>query len=165
MKTLSIAAVLALGSLVSSPSGAEVPAPDGIQGSWVLQSIYEEDETGQDLERWGERPVGHFIADPAGHFSFQLVGRGAIRFASVASAPVCSALSDREALAYAGTYVLHAEQSKIMLQIEDATIAGWDKSHPEAWITVSADTLDLISSVESSPTGAFYTHFVWKRVK
>jgi len=164
MKTFSIAAIVALGSLMGSPAGAEASAPDGIQGSWVLQSIYEEDETGQDLERWGERPAGHFIADATGHFSFQLVGRGAIRFASAASAPVCSALSDREALAYAGTYVLDAEQSKIMLQIEDATIAGWDKSHPEASITVRADTLDFISSVETSPTGAFYTHFVWKRL-
>jgi len=164
MRIFKIATIFALACLEASQASAESPQVRGIAGSWVLQSIYEEDDTGQDLDQWGERPAGHFIADAAGHFSFQLVGRGAIRFASASSAPVCSALSDREALAYAGTYVLDAEQSSITLQIEDATIAQWDKSHPKASIIIRAYTLDFISSAETSPTGAFYTHLVWKRV-
>ena len=163
MKILNAATILALACQAPCLARAQEPGTHAIEGSWVLQSIYEENDEGQDLDRWGQRPTGHFVADAAGHFSFQLVGRGAIRVGGTSS-PVCSARSDREALAYVGTYEIDPEQSTITLRIEDATTAEWDRNHPNASITVGRDRLDFVSSAETSPTGAFYTHLVWKRL-
>jgi len=164
MKILNIATIIALACQVPcGPARAQERGSRAIAGTWALQSIYEENDGGQDLDRWGARPTGHFIADAAGHFSFQLVGRGAIRLAS-ASSPACSARSDREALAYVGTYAVDPEQGTITLRIEDATAAGWERSRPNAAVTVGGDRLDFVSSAETSPTGAFYTHLVWKRI-
>jgi hypothetical protein len=161
MKILNLT-ILALACGANWPASAQARDKHAVEGTWVLQSIYEEDDAGEELDRWGERPTGQFIADIWGHFSFQLVGRGAIRFASASSAPVSSMITDRETLAYTGTYVMDAEHSTITLAIEDATVAGWDRKHPKASITVGQDTLDFVSSI-GSPTGMFYTHLVWKR--
>jgi hypothetical protein len=162
MKILNIA-ILALVCQANGPASAQALDKHAVEGTWVLQSIYEEDDAGEELDRWGDKPTGHFIADTWGHFSFQLVGRGAIRVASASSAPGCSKITDREALAYTGRYVMNAEQGTITLAIEDATVAGWDRNRPKASIAVGQDTLDFVSSIESA-TGVFYTHLVWKRV-
>jgi len=163
MKLFNIATIIALAVQPSCLARAEPLTAQAVEGSWVLQSIYEENDGGQDLDRWGERPTGHFIADASGHFSFQIVGRDAIRVASVLSSPLCTMPSDREALAYAGTYQLDPRQSRMMLRIEDATLAEWDRSHPNVSVTVGPDRLDFVTSGETSPTGAFYTHLAFKR--
>ena len=163
MKIFAVMPIIALICQMPCLAQAQTPGSHAIEGTWVLQSIYEENDGGEDIDRWGERPTGQFIADASGRFSFQLVGRGAIRFATASSSPACSQTSDREALAYAGKYELDPEQDRIRLEVEDATIIGWDGNHPTASINISQDRLDFVSSTETSPTGAFYTHMVWKR--
>ena len=166
MKTIHTAIVAAL---LSSTLAFAVPASaqqmnkqDGLEGTWALQSIYEENDGGEDLDRWGSRPTGHFIADASGHFLFQLVGRDAIKVAGAAS--LRSAGSDREALAYAGRYQFDRAQGVIKLSIDDAALPDWDGTHPTASITIEGNRLEFVSSAETSPSGSFYSHLVWKRV-
>src|SRR5262245_3055167 len=97
------------------------PLRDAIVGSWTLVSIYEEDEVGEDLDRWGDRPTGHFVADASGRFMLQIVGRDATEIAMFAPSPLAPRyLGGRGSLGYAGRLTVDESKGKLTLEIDDA---------------------------------------------
>jgi hypothetical protein len=141
------------------------PIREAIAGTWTLVSIYEEDDTGNDLDRWGNKPTGHFTADDSGHFMLQVVGRDAIEIATLAKSLVPRYVGDRRILGYAGRLLIEETASKITFQIEDAVDKAWDTPRPSTSISLTDNTLHFVSASEVSPTGAFYLHAVWKRAR
>lgn len=163
MRTLKAASAAALMLFLLCGSAQTQSIANPIEGTWILQSLYEENDSGEELDRWGDKPTGRFIADAVGHFSFQLVGREAIRVGTTESSPKCSSRTDRESLAYTGAYLIDREQDRMKLHIEDATSAQWDQTHASVGIAVGPDHLEFVSSGETSLTGAFYSHLMFRR--
>lgn len=163
-------ALLALAlSACAAPLTAAAQAPgalkDGIVGAWSLASIYEEDDFGEDLDRWGSAPRGHLSVDASGRFMLQIAAREPIRLASADAAtntvPTCG--NGRACVAYAGVYALDRARGTIVFTIEDA-VSAEAGAQATAAVNIDADgTLHFVSSAESSPTGAFYSHTAWKR--
>ncbi len=157
--------VLLFACIFVASSGAREGSPvrEAIVGTWTLVSIYEEDETGDDLDRWGNKPTGRFVVDGSGHFMLQIVGRDAIEFAMLAKPLAPRYVGDRRILGYAGRLLIDEPESKITFQIEEAVDAAWDTPRPSTSIAVKDGVLHFVSASEVSPTGAFYLHAVWKR--
>jgi hypothetical protein len=161
---LRIAVALVLG--LCAAAHAE-PAPrdvrDALAGTWTLVSIYEENDGGEELDRWGDDRRGRFVADNAGHFMLQLVGRNPIRLESPAQLRAC-ARNAYESIGYAGTYSVDEGQDVLTLKIVDAIAPGFEGSQRTTVISLEGGKLHFRSAAEASPTGAFYAHLVWKRL-
>lgn len=158
---LSALAGLLFACTLVSPSHAreERPTLEAIVGTWTLVSIYEEDEVGEDLDRWGNSPAGRFVADASGYFMLQIIGRDPIRIATIAPRHA----GDRRILGYAGRLAIDETTGKATFAIGDATEAAWDSHRPSTEMSIADDTLHFVSASDVSPTGAFYVHLVWKR--
>jgi len=53
-----------------------------IVGTWRLESIYEEDTRGEEIDQFGVAPVGLLMADRHGNFSFQIMSTDGRRYAA-----------------------------------------------------------------------------------
>jgi Lipocalin-like domain len=53
-----------------------------IVGTWRLESIYEEDTRGEEINQFGVAPTGLFMADRHGNFSFQIMSIDGRRYAA-----------------------------------------------------------------------------------
>src|SRR5262249_5310207 len=53
-----------------------------IVGTWQLDSIYEEDAGGEEIDQFGVAPTGLFMADRNGNFSFQIVSIDGRRYSA-----------------------------------------------------------------------------------
>lgn len=153
---------LVLGSAFM-PASAQPARNQQIAGTWTLVSIYEENESGEDIDQWGRNPRGHFVADGSGHFMLQIVGPNAIQVASAASAPLCAGASVAGA-GYAGSYSLDPN-GRITFTIDEALAPKSDGNRATASIRFENERMHFVSSAEGSPTGAFYSHLVWKRAE
>ncbi len=154
-------------SCVTAARG-QIVAPDvreALVGTWTLVSIYEENDSGAELDRWGDDRHGRFIADRPGHFMLQLVGRNPIRLESPAQARACSRSAAYESIGYAGAYTIDEAHDVMTLKAEDALAPDFDRSLRTASISIEGHLLHFRSSAEASPTGAFYAHLVWKRAE
>ncbi len=167
---ISAAAIWFVWCAMGFPAAAagQTPARDighALVGTWTLVSIYEEDELGADMDRWGDNPRGHFVADDAGHFMFQIMGRNVIRLAGALPERACRNTKGYEGIAYAGSYVVDPERRTIALEVDDALLPEFDHSRRTGSISLEGDQLDFISAAETSPTGSFYTHIRWSSVQ
>lgn len=158
-------AAFAFAAMVASNAREAKPLREAVNGTWTLVSIYEEDDTGDDLDRWGNKPTGTFIADESGHFMLQLVGRNAINIATLSKSLAPRYIGDRCILGYAGRLLIDEAAGKVTFQIEAAVDKAWDTPRPSTSMSLKHDTLHFVSSAEVSPTGAFYLHAVWKRAQ
>ena len=138
---------------------------EALVGTWTLVSIYEENDSGEELDRWGDDRRGRFIASNAGHFMLQLVGQNPLRLESPAQAHGCSRSAAYESIGYAGSYIIDEAQDVVTLKVENALTPEFDKSLRTTAISIEGDRLHFHSSAQASPTGAFYLHIVWKRVE
>jgi len=161
------AVALAL-ALVSFPSRAQDPAGLRLVGKWILVSVYEEDSSGEDLDRWGSAPEGQFIVNPDGSFSFLMIGRNVIRLAGTNAEQACARLRacretmDRKVVGYTGTYSI-TENGKLLLDITDSLERGWTGTQISADVKFREDHLHFVTASVPSPTGSFYAHLVWRR--
>lgn len=156
------------GTLATSAQsqGAASDVRGVLAGTWSLVSIYEENASGEELDRWGSDRHGRFIADERGHFMLQLTGRNPIRFESpMQSRCRAGSAATYESIGYAGTYTLDEERDVMMLKIADAIAPDFEGSVRTTAISLEGEELHFRSSAEPSPTGAFYVHLVWRRVK
>jgi hypothetical protein len=151
------AAVLTLGVVATSPA-----APDAIDagspvdvtatvwrqrlvGTWVLTSLYDEDETGEEIDQWSFNPYGRL--------SFDRDGRFAVRLQDGLGFGLC--------IAYAGTYEPTADR-KIRFHPDSFAFPGHDETDRVATPTWRDGQLDLISSALPSLAGSFYSRTVWQ---
>jgi len=145
---------------------APVSPKEQIVGAWRLDSIYEEDVTGVGIVQFGNRPKGLFMADWQGNFSFQVMGDDELREGQKAGSPDGSTPSPGilEAMIYFGTYTLDEQDRELSLHLATCLFRSCSKTDRTTEISIRGDTMDLVSAVKASPTGAFYSHMVWKRV-
>jgi hypothetical protein len=164
------AAVLACASAARSTEQARAgtahaSATPPIVGTWRLESIYEEDFGGDDVAHFGPAPNGLFMADGAGNFAFQVMDGGAPSQPAIGKTRLGMAdpAGPPRATAYFGTYALDARGRKLTLHVSNCLLRSCDESDRTSEVRISGDTMEFISAAEPSPTGASYSHIVWKR--
>ena len=136
-----------------------------IVGTWRLESIYEEDTRGEEISRFGVAPTGLFMADRHGNFSFQIMSIDGRRYAAKGlSSTSMGTAGIVEAMHYFGTYAVNEQNHKLTLHVEYCLFRSCDNTDRTAELKIHGDTLDLISAVDTLPTGASYSRTVWKRV-
>jgi hypothetical protein len=135
-----------------------------IVGTWWLDSIYEEDSRGEDIEQFGVAPTGLFMADRNGTFSFQIMSIDARRYAAKGLSPAgMGAAGIAEAMTYFGTYAVNERSHELTLHVEYCLFRSCDNTDRTAELKMLGDTVEFISTVDTSPTGASYSRTVWKR--
>ncbi len=136
-----------------------------IVGTWRLSSIYEEDTGAEDIAQFGPGPKGLFMADRQGNFSFQIMSNGGRRYAASGGSSAGMMRSARlvDAMTYFGTYAVDQQNHKLKLQVATCLYRSCDKTERTAELRIRGNTMEFISAGESTPTGAFYSHIVWKR--
>ena len=142
-----------------------VPAKMQIIGTWRLVSVYQEDEGGFEIDQFGGPPAGLFIADSAGNFSFQIMSNHKRRLLFGLPPAVVMLRGDGliEAATFFGSYIVDEKTRKLTLHVAHCLFGGCDRADRTAELTFHEDTLTMVSALDSSPTGAFYSHIVWKR--
>ena len=166
VKTLRVVS-LAIGVAFVAGAQAQRAAPDvraALAGTWRLVSIYEENASGEELDRWGSDRNGRFIADRHGHFMLQLTGRNPIRLESPLQSRCRGVAAAYENIAYAGTFAVDEERDALALKIADAIAPDFEGSVRTTAISLEGEELHFRSAAELSPTGAFYAHLVWRRL-
>jgi hypothetical protein len=104
------------------------------------------------------------MADGAGNFSFQVMNGGAAhRLALGKSRLNTTDPRTPQATAYFGTYVLDQCDRKLTLHVSNYLLHSCDETDRTAEFRIRGDTMELISAAEPSPTGASYSHIIWKR--
>jgi Lipocalin-like domain len=136
-----------------------------IVGTWRLESIYEEDTEGEEIDQFGVAPAGLFMADRHGNFSFQIMSIDGRRYAAKGlSSTSMGTAGIVEAMHYFGTYAVNEQNHKLTLHVEHCLFRSCDNTDLTAELKIHGDTLELISAVDTLPTGASYSRTVWKRV-
>ena len=136
-----------------------------IVGTWRLESIYEEDTRGEEINQFGVAPTGLFMADRHGNFSFQIMSIDGRRYAAKGlSSTSMGTAGIVEAMHYFGTYAVHERNHKLTLHVEYCLFRSCDNTDRTAELKIHEDTLELISAVDTLPAGASYSRTVWKRV-
>jgi hypothetical protein len=133
-----------------------------IVGTWRLDSIYEEDAGGEEIDQFGVAPTGLFMADGHGNFSFQIVSIDGRRYA--AKGPVgMGGAGIIEAMTYFGTYAVNERHHKLTLHVGYCLFRSCDNTDRTADLKILGDTMELVSTVDTSLTGASYSRTVWQR--
>jgi hypothetical protein len=160
-----IAAVMAT---AGAPPSAAQGALKAMCGDWVLLSVYEEDSSGQDLDRWGTAPEGRFTAGPDGDFSLLLVGKNVTRIASSNVERVCVALKacrdaiEQKVVGYSGK-LSESPDGTVFLNVTSELERGWKDAAIVTSVKFEGDRMHFTSALHPSPTGAFYVHLTWSR--
>jgi hypothetical protein len=144
---------------------SEQPLHPRITGAWRLVSIYEEDESGEDIDIFGTNPQGQFIATSSGQFSFQIVSGDGRRLAARQQVVTVSEarVGLREALTYFGTYSLDERTGALNFHISYCLFRSCDGTTRKASVEFVDGKLVFTSVVEPSPTGSFYSRLIWAR--
>ena len=142
-----------------------LPIREQIVGTWRLESIYEEDTRGEEINQFGVAPTGLFMADRHGNFSFQIMSIDGRRYAAKGlSSTSMGTAGIVEAMHYFGTYAVSEQNHKLALHVEYCLFRSCDNTDRTAELKIHGDTLELMSAVDTLPTGASYSRTVWKRV-
>lgn len=131
-----------------------------IVGTWRLNSIYEEGVGGADIAEFGPTPRGFFMADRLGNFFLQLTSNEAGAVSPTVVVPSAGVFED---IVYFGTYAVGEQEQKLTLHVASCLFRSCARTERTAELRIHGDTMELISSAETSPTGAFYSNIVWKR--
>jgi hypothetical protein len=118
---------------------------DRLAGSWVLTSLYDEDESGEEVDQWSYEPYGRLSFDRDGHFALHL--KDGLGF------DLC--------VAYAGRYELTQDRS-ISFHPETWVHSGHDEADRIADLEWRNGQLHLTSSARPSLSGSFYSHSAWQ---
>jgi len=163
---ISPAAALAQGTI--APTSARQNAlKDQLIGTWMLESIYDEDERSMDVDPFPDDPQGVVMFDANGRFSFQIVGK-AVTYESNdrwRGTALENAIAVQALLIYFGTYSVDAAARELTLDVSRCSFPNWNGTRRKASVAVKDDQLDLTSVLDPSLTGSFYSHSVWKRVR
>lgn len=155
-------------ALVAFLHDAQAQISSRVLGKWILVSVYEENSSGEDLDRWGSAPEGQFTANADGSFSFLMVGRNVIRLAGTNAEQACARLRacrdtmDRRVVGYTGTFSI-SENGKLSLAVADALERGWTGTKISADVNWQGNHMHFVTASDPSPTGSFYAHLVWRK--
>jgi Lipocalin-like domain len=136
-----------------------------IAGTWQLVSIYEENYGGEDIYQFGTAPKGRFMVDRRGNFSFQIMNQDGRAYSANTRVAVIKTRAGGivEATTYFGTYLVDEASHKLTLQVAYCLFRSCDKTERTAELKIHGNTMELMSVVGPSPTGAPSSHTIWKR--
>ncbi len=137
-----------------------------IAGTWQLISIYEENVGGLTIDLFGTAPQGQFMADRQGNYSLQILGRdGGVYSGNTRPTVINTRVGGHlAATSYFGSYLVDEVGRRLTLRVAYCLFSNCDKTLRTAELKIGGNTMQLTSAVEPSPTGAPYSHTVWKRV-
>jgi hypothetical protein len=141
-------------------------AEKGAQGSWVLVSIYNEQD-GKKTDVFGPNPRGSMLLTPDGRFSLAFMRASLPKFAS--NARQKGTVEENQAVvqgsvAFFGTYTVTGDKDQILnLHIEGSTFPNWDGQVQKRPVTVTGDDMKMINPTPSIGGGTNYV--IWKRAK
>jgi len=160
-----MAAASGPGMLRANAASAGGALNEPIAGTWQLESLYEEDAGGEEIEQFGQAPRGLFMADRQGNFSFQVMSSEGRRYAALSRSPAGTALSPGilDAMTYYGTYTFSEPGRVLTLHVAQCLFRSCDRTERIVDVKIRADTMEFTSAVVATPTGAAYSHMVWKR--
>jgi hypothetical protein len=121
------------------------PWHDRLAGSWVLTSLYDEDESGEEVDQWSYEPYGRLSFDRDGHFALHL--KDGLGF------DLC--------VAYAGRYEL-TQDRELTFHPEAGMNSGREEAVRNADLEWRDGQLHLTSSARRSLSGSFYSHSAWQ---
>ncbi|MBI5075786.1 MAG: lipocalin-like domain-containing protein [Nitrospirae bacterium] len=161
---LLVVAVLVVGMM----SGAsKVYAEEkGAQGSWVLVSIYN-DQDGKKTDVFGANPRGSLMLAPDGRFSLTFLRASLPKFAS--NARHKGTVEENQSVvqgsvAAIGTYTVTGDKDMTLnLHIEGSTFPNWDGQDQKRLITINGDEMKMINPTPSVGGGTNYV--IWKRAR
>ncbi len=164
---LFVVAVLAAGTLFgASKVYAGEKGAGSAQGSWVLVSIYNEQD-GKKTDVFGVNPRGSLILTTDGRFSLTFLRASLPKFAS--NARQKGTVEENQAVvqgsvAAIGTYTVTGDKENTLnLHIEGSTFPNWDGQDQKRLITVNGDEMKMINPTPS--VGGGTNHIIWKRAK
>jgi Lipocalin-like domain len=137
-----------------------------IQGSWILVSIYNEQE-GKKTDVFGPNPRGCMIFTPDGRFSYILMRASLPKFAS--NSRMKGTVEENRAVvqgshATFGKFTVASDKEQtVNLHIEGSTFPNWDGQDQKRTITVIGDEMKV--SVPTPSIGGGVNYLVWKRGK
>jgi hypothetical protein len=150
-----------LGAIFLTPTLAALSRTSAAWG--VEQTTHVQDHTlsiGEQIVA----PTGLFVADRNGTFSFQIMSIDGRRYAAKGLSPAgMGAAGIAEAMTYFGTYAVNERSDKLTLHVEYCLFRSCDNTDRTAELKILGDTMEFISTVDTSPTGASYSRTVWKR--
>jgi len=167
---LSVVAALAVGALagVSELQAEEKGSgyAQQIQGSWVLVSIYNEQD-GKKTEPFGPNPRGSWIMTPDGRFSMFFMRESLPKFASNSrmkgTAEENLAVVQGSVASFGAYSVVSAKDQTVNLHMEGSTFPNWDGQDQKRLISVTGDEMKVTNPTPSIGGGTNYQ--VWKRAK
>jgi hypothetical protein len=136
-----------------------------IEGTWTLQSIYNEVD-GKKLDVFGANPKGLMILTPGGRFTITIMKSSLPAFAS--NNRVKGTVEENQAVvqgsvAYFGIYSVLSEKDKtVSMRIEASTFPNWAGQEQKRVMSVAGDEMNLTNPV-AAVGGTNY--LVWKRAK
>ncbi|MBI5848773.1 MAG: lipocalin-like domain-containing protein [Nitrospirae bacterium] len=159
---LLVIAVIVVGML----SGASEAGAGSVQGSWVLVSIYN-DQDGKKTDVFGANPRGSLMLAPDGRFSLTFLRASLPKFASKARQK--GTVEENQAVvqgsvAAIGTYTVTGDKDMTLnLHIEGSTFPNWDGQDQKRPVTVTGDDMKMINPTPS--VGGGTNLVIWKRAK
>lgn len=133
------------------PAGAE-SFQEKLAGTWVLESVVNEID-GKKVEPFGPNPSGYFIFTVDGHYSFQIVRPGRVKFASnnrVKGTPEEYKQAYEGIVSIFGTYKIANEQDgTINLHVVGSSFPNWDGTDQVRKVSISGEEM-----LYTNPTGA-----------
>ncbi|MGO9177048.1 MAG: lipocalin-like domain-containing protein [Desulfobaccales bacterium] len=168
-RVLLVVAVLSGGTL----SGASYvwaqekgsPLAQQIQGSWILVSIYNEQD-GKKIDLYGPNPRGSIILTPDGRFIYIIMRASLPKFA--ANNRMKGTAEENQAViqgshATFGKYTVASnKEHTVNVHIEGSTFPNWDGQDQKRVMIVSGDELKITNP--NATTGGT-NYMVWKRAK
>jgi hypothetical protein len=126
--------------------------------------LYDEDATGNEITTFAADPRGRLVFDQKGRFSLQIFGDLGLADPACGQPATARTKVQSGNLAYYGTYFFKPDHV-IDFHVEQALASAWNGTDRFATVTVDANRLDLVASAIPTPTGSFYSHLIWKRLK
>ena len=122
MKTRLLAALVGLAISFALPTFAQQKKSlkELIVGTWLLESVYDQSQTGVKHYPWGDGVKGQAIYTSDGHFYWMIMSADRPKTHSSPRIPVGLAI------AYWGTYTVNEEAKTLTDKIERCTFPQWD---------------------------------------
>jgi hypothetical protein len=137
-----------------------------IQGSWILVSIYNEQE-GKKIDVFGPKPRGFMTFTPDGRFMYILMRANLPKFASnnrmKGTAEENQAVIQGSHATFGKYNVVVDKEQTVNLHIEGSTFPNWDGQDQKRVMTVIGDELKITNPNPSFGGGKNYV--VLKRAK
>jgi hypothetical protein len=154
-----------MSGLKESLRGGGTTLAKQIQGTWILVSIYNEQD-GKKIEPFGDKPRGSMILTPDGHFSMFFLRASLPKFAS--NNRMTGTAEENQAVvqgshAFYGTYAVVSEKEHTgIMHVEGSTFPNWDGEDQKRVWTIKGDELSVTNPTASAGGTAYV---IWKRAK